>query len=180
MEDPLPSSILTLPGIHGSGAGHWQTIWEQLLPDAKRVIAPDWDHPVRTQWVAALELAVANASPTVVLVAHSLGCLQIVHWARDTRLSIRGAMLVAPPDPAGGTFPSEAIGFAPLPGGRLPFSSIIVASSNDPYATPAFSHRCAAAWGSRIVDIGARGHINGDSGLGDWPEGRRLLAELTS
>ena len=36
----------------------------------------------------------------------------------------------------------------------------------------------AQAWGSRLVNIGPAGHINGDSGLGDWPEGKRLLRHL--
>jgi predicted alpha/beta hydrolase family esterase len=30
------------------------------------------------------------------------------------------------------------------------------------------------------VDIGARGHINADSGLGDWDEGRLWLASLAA
>jgi predicted alpha/beta hydrolase family esterase len=178
VDDPAPTSILTLPGIHGSGSGHWQTLWERALSNAKRVIVPDWDRPVRTLWVRALERAVADAGPSVAVAAHSLGCLQIVHWARDTRLAIRGALLVAPPDPTGPAFPSEAIGFAPLPAARLPFPSIIVASADDPYATLTFSRQCATAWGGRFVDIGARGHINADSGLGEWPEGQRLLADV--
>jgi predicted alpha/beta hydrolase family esterase len=28
------------------------------------------------------------------------------------------------------------------------------------------------------VSIGPAGHINGESGLGDWPEGRALLERL--
>ena len=36
----------------------------------------------------------------------------------------------------------------------------------------------ALMWGSRLVDIGMAGHVNGDSGLGDWPEGKRLLRLL--
>jgi predicted alpha/beta hydrolase family esterase len=36
----------------------------------------------------------------------------------------------------------------------------------------------AQAWGSGFVDAGARGHLNGDSGLADWPEGRALLDAL--
>jgi predicted alpha/beta hydrolase family esterase len=36
----------------------------------------------------------------------------------------------------------------------------------------------ARDWGARFVDAGARGHLNGESGLGDWPEGRELLNEL--
>mgnify|MGYP000182071266 CR=1 FL=1 len=30
-------------------------------------------------------------------------------------------------------------------------------------------------WGSRLIDAGPRGHLNSDSGLGDWPEGHALL-----
>ncbi|MFL6643705.1 MAG: alpha/beta hydrolase, partial [Paraburkholderia fungorum] len=41
------------------------------------------------------------------------------------------------------------------------------------------SQACAEAWGSRWIDIGARGHINADSGLGDWDEGRRWLTSLS-
>ena len=175
----MPATILTLPGIHGSGANHWQTAWEKALPGARRVPAADWDRPDCGVWVAALERAVADAGPGAVLVAHSLGCLQVVHWARDTRLRVRGALLVAPPDPDAPAFPVEASGFKPLPTSPLPFSSTLVASTNDPYAGWAFARRCADAWGSRLIDAGPRGHINADSDVGDWPEGRRWLDDLT-
>jgi hypothetical protein len=33
-------------------------------------------------------------------------------------------------------------------------------------------------WGSPLVDAGDLGHINADSGIGEWPEGVRLLASL--
>ncbi|OYU42993.1 MAG: alpha/beta hydrolase, partial [Burkholderiales bacterium PBB4] len=36
----------------------------------------------------------------------------------------------------------------------------------------------AHSWGSRFVNYGARGHINADSGLGDWPEGLQFLEQL--
>jgi predicted alpha/beta hydrolase family esterase len=126
-----------------------------------------------------LERAVATAGPDVILVAHSLGCLQLVHWARETRLSVQGALLVAPADPSGPTFPTAAVGFGPVPLGRLPFPSTLIVSADDPYASATFVQRCADAWGSRLVDIGCRGHINAESGLGDWPEGRRWLEKLT-
>ena len=31
-----------------------------------------------------------------------------------------------------------------------------------------------------LVDAGSRGHLNADSGLGDWPEGRALLTALAA
>jgi serine hydrolase len=174
----MPIPILTLPGINGSGSGHWQTLWERSVPGARRVTAPDWDRPVCAEWVETLERAVADAGRDVILVAHSLGCLQVVHWARDTRLSVRGALLVAPPDPGGPAFPAAAVGFAPVPPGRLPFPSTLIHSADDPYASAAFVRRCADDWGSRLVEISPCGHINADSGLGDWAEGRRWLEGL--
>jgi uncharacterized protein len=174
----MPFSILILPGINGSGPAHWQTVWERSMPGARRVPARDWDHPVRAEWTAALERGVGDAGADVVLVAHSLGCLQVVHWAQHTELSIRGALLVAPPDPDAAAFPVVAVGFAPLPRHRLPFRTTLVASGDDPYATPVFSRSCADDWGSRLVEMGPCGHINADSGLGAWPEGRRLLLDL--
>ncbi|MGF1428078.1 RBBP9/YdeN family alpha/beta hydrolase [Kitasatospora sp. LaBMicrA B282] len=70
--------------------------------------------------------------------------------------------------------------FGPIPLTPLPFPSIVVASSDDPYAGIERSRAFAAGWGSRLVEVGALGHVNSESGLGDWPQGRELLAELTS
>jgi predicted alpha/beta hydrolase family esterase len=36
----------------------------------------------------------------------------------------------------------------------------------------------ARSWASRFVIIGAAGHINTASSLGDWPAGLELLHEL--
>jgi predicted alpha/beta hydrolase family esterase len=177
----VASSILILPGLNNSGPAHWQTRWEQRLPNARRVAERDWDRPDRAAWVAALDGAVAAAGPDVVLVAHSLGCLQVAHWASgapSAGASVRGALLVAPPDPEAPGFPDVVTGFAPLPSTRLPFASTLVASTNDPYGAWAFAARCAEAWGSRLVNAGPLGHINADSGLGDWEAGLRLLEQL--
>lgn len=173
-----------LPGYGGSGPGHWQTLWE-ADPDFLRVEQRDWGRPDRAEWIRNLEAAVARPGPDRILVAHSLACLLVAHWAgwaRDAAPAslsrVKGALLVAPPDPAGAEFPASAAGFAPVPAERLPFPSVLVSSSADPYAQPAFSARCAAAWGSRLVEVGPRGHLNPASGHGAWEEGRRLLATL--
>lgn len=62
----------------------------------------------------------------------------------------------------------------------LPFPSIVVASADDDYVTPAQARAYATAWGSEYVEIGAAGHINSASGLGAWPAGRALLERLRS
>lgn len=174
----MSSPVLILPGIGNSGPDHWQTRWEQADPAFTRVAQRDWERPICSEWVAALDLAVQRAGPAAVLVAHSLACLVVAHWAARSHAPIRGALLVAVPDPTGPNFPPQAQGFAATPARRFAFPSTLVVSRDDPYGTTAHSARLAAAWGSEVVDIGACGHINAASGLGDWPAGRALLSSL--
>jgi len=171
--------ILILPGINNSGPAHWQTLWEHALPGARRVQARDWDNPDRTSWVLNLDVAVAACSEPPVLVAHSLGCLQVAHWSATSDRTVRGALLVAPPDPNGPVFPApDGWGFRPLPTRRLPFRSVLIASTNDPFGSAEFTRRCADTWGSQFADAGPLGHINADSHLGTWEEGRAWLDRL--
>lgn len=171
--------FLILPGYADSNATHWQSRWQQQ-PLFERVQQDDWLQPNRVDWVARLDTAVQrHADRAIVLVAHSLGCLTTAFWAAERPLTqVKGALLVAPPDPDGAQFPATARGFEQPPMRWLPFPSTLVMSSNDPYASAAFAERCAQAWGSRLVKLGDRGHLNHDSGLGDWPEGQRLLKAL--
>jgi predicted alpha/beta hydrolase family esterase len=169
--------VLTAPGLGNSGPLHWQTIWEQE-PGILRIEQQSWDRPVCADWVASIEAAIAQAGPQVVVAAHSLACIALVHWAAQTKLQIRGALLVAPADAEHPSFPPEAKGFSPIPLQPLPFKSIVVGSTNDSYATMERTRFFAQAWGSRFVNTGAKGHINADSGLGEWPEGKKLLKEL--
>jgi len=175
---PGSAKILMLPGCGDSGPMHWQSRWEAENPSFLRVAQDDWTRPVCKDWRARLEDAVAQIGPETVLVAHSLGCLLVAHWAASTHQRIKAALLVAVPDPAAPEFPSAAIGFARPPMQPLPFRSLIVASSDDPYADLGYARDCATAWGSELVAIGAAGHINALSGLGRWSKGFELLRHL--
>jgi len=174
----MQPTVLLLPGIGNSGPQHWQTVWETAHPSFRRVNQRDWDHPVCDEWVEALDVAVTSSPQRVVLAAHSLACLLVAHWATKFSRPIRGAFLAAVPDPEGSNFPKEATGFSPVPLEPFPFPSIVVASSDDPYAGLGHAKRCASAWGSRFVEIREAGHINASSGLGEWHEGLALLQQL--
>ena len=106
----------------------------------------------------------------------------VAHWARQASAEqlakVRGAFLAAPSDPLGPAYPEGPVGFAPVPMEQLPFPSIVVASNNDEYVTLAQARAYASAWGSEFVELGAAGHINGASGLGDWNEGYEMLNRL--
>jgi len=172
-------TILVVPGYQNSGPEHWQSWWEQESPAFQRVEQADWDHPLVGDWVETLDKAITGQPGPVVLVGHSLGCITVARWAAShAGPEVRGALLVAPADIDTADVP-ELVNFRPIPLQPLPFPSIVVASSDDPWCSPARSRLLADSWGSRFVDLGPYGHINSASGLGAWPEGRALLAELT-
>lgn len=171
--------VLTLPGLWDSGPQHWQTLWEKKHPAWTRVTHRDWSSPERAEWVDELDAAIALREGPPLLVAHSLACTLVAHWAQSgSLLKVAGAVLVAPSDPEAPGYPKEPQGFAPLPLARLPFPSIVVASSNDEYVPIERARAFAQAWGSRLVEIGAAGHINGASGYGAWPEGEKLVLDF--
>lgn len=177
----MKAQVLTLPGWQGSGPGHWQTLWERHH-GALRVEQHDWMRPRRGDWLARLDevlLGLPEDQP-VLLAAHSLGCIQVAAWARHSRLAarVRGALLVAPGDVEREDFRHQLPGWAPIVRERLPFRAILAGSQDDPYCTLGKARLLAAAWGADFRDMGAAGHLNADSGLGDWPAGRALLQEL--
>ena len=176
---PVERTVLLVPGIGNSGPEHWQSQWETRHAAWVRVQQLDWDTPVCLGWLKPLEAAAREAGPQALIAAHSLGCLLVVHWLARTSLKIAGVMLVAVPDPNGPNFPTRAVGFAPVPRARLSCPSMVVASIDDPYGTFEFARQYAESWGSRLVNIGKAGHINGASGLGEWGEGQGLLHALT-
>jgi predicted alpha/beta hydrolase family esterase len=151
-----------------------------VLHGYQRVEQHDWMRPLRGDWMAQLEEAVLAAPTPVVLVAHSLGCILTAGWAVHSQNThkVIGALLVAPGDPDTEMGKSNFPSFAPVAMKSLPFPSVLVASRNDPYTRFARAQSFAEAWHSEFIDIGARGHINAESGLGDWPQGLDLMRSL--
>lgn len=169
---------LIIPGWRNSGPEHWQSQWESTLPRAQRVQQRDWETPLLSEWVAALSAAIEASNRPPLLIAHSLGCIAVSHLPFAIRDKIAGALLVAPADVERHGAPSHLSSFAPVPLHTLPFPSVVVASSDDPYCSVARAREFAQAWGSRFELLENAGHINTDSGYGDWPEGLKLLAAL--
>ena len=172
----MKCDILIVSGLWNSGPQHWQTLWQHKYPAWTKAAHRDWNHPQRDEWIAELDAAIAGCAGRPILVAHSLGCIAVAHWAQSgSHLEVAGAFLVAPSDVEAPSYPVDPNAFQPIPMEALPFPSLVVASSADPFATPARSRAFARAWGSELVEIGDAGHINGDSGHGAWPEGEQML-----
>lgn len=170
---------LIIPGLGNSGPEHWQSYFERSLPGAQRIEQREWDAPECDDWVNTIERRVGEYDPaTVVLVAHSLGCSTIAHWAARFPKRIRGAMLVAPSDIENPVYTFPAMGFSPIPLQALPFPSLVVASEDDPWVTLERAQFFAGSWGSAFTDIGKAGHINLASGFGEWKDGLQLLKQF--
>ena len=168
-------SLIIVPGWRDSGPGHWQSLWADSLPGARRTQQDDWVAPSRLAWVDSLARQILDADGPVVIAAHSLGCIATAHLPAQAATRIQGALLVAPADPERRGVLAD---FAPVPYQTLPYRSIVVASGNDPYCPVRTAGAYARAWGSEFVRLQNAGHINVESGFGAWPLGLALLQSL--
>lgn len=181
---PSPT-ILIVPGLRDHVEEHWQTLLERQLPKACSVTPIEHDKLSCAARVEALQQTIAKIEGPVVLVAHSGGVMIAMHWAQKYDRPIQGALLAAPADlesplPAG--YPTTDTlcdnGWLPIPRTKLPFPSIVAASTNDPLAAFERSAQYARDWGSELVNIGAVGHLNPASGFGEWSRAEELIRRL--
>ena len=164
--------LVIVPGLHGSGAEHWQSWLQHQVADSVRVVQDDWSAPDLERWSdrVADTLAAQGPGPHVV-VAHSFGCLAAVRAAaRHPSLDIAQVLLVAPAEP------NRFDAAATLPQSRLATRSCVVASDNDPWMSATQAHAWASRWGSDWINLGNAGHINADSGYGPFPLAREWAA----
>lgn len=163
---------LIVPGLHGSGASHWQTWLEHRLSGSRHVEQPDWTSTDIDLWSDVVRESIELCSKKAFIIAHSFGCLATIDVLRRGCQHIGAVLLVAPADPRHFSIPDTR--FA----ARLSVPAILVASHNDPW----MSFEQAAAWSQRLgcwlFDAGRAGHVNIESGHGPWPEVLDLVAAL--
>jgi len=183
--DRVVPTLLIVPGLRDHVPDHWQTLLGQRWPGAVTVPRMEHDKLSCAAWVALLDESLRAIDGPVVLAAHSAGVMIVIHWAQRHRRAIRGALLAAPPDfesplPAG--YPTQSTlrenGWLPTPRARLPFPSIVAASTNDPLGRYDRVVAFAEAWGSRVVNVGEVGHLNPAAGYGEWPRAAEFIGEL--
>ncbi|MEX8194868.1 RBBP9/YdeN family alpha/beta hydrolase [Comamonas guangdongensis] len=181
----LNPTILIIPGLRDHVEEHWQTLLAKELPHCVTVPPLEQDKLSCQARLDAIDRALEAVYGPVIIVAHSAGCMMVAHWALRRARPVLGALLAAPADvetpmPAG--YPTQEVlsahGWMPIPRQRLPFPSILAASSNDPLTPLERARGFARDWGSRLVELGPVGHLNPASGHGAWPMAQQLIAEL--
>jgi hypothetical protein len=166
------TSVIIVPGLHDSGAQHWQSHWQRQLPHAVRIEQTRWDVPDLELWTRSVVDSVRRQGPSW-LIAHSFGCLASINaLARLPAAQVRGLFLVAPADPA--KFNIAAV----LPQTALPVPALLVGSRNDPWLSWSRAEQWAQRWQIPLVSAGSAGHINAESGHGAWREGWYLLQQF--
>jgi len=171
--------FLVLPGLGNSGVEHWQSYWCQAFRNATRVLQDDWDHPKLADWMLRLDAALAGGARPAILICHSLSCSLAAHWAqRGDAGRVKAAFLVAPSDLERPDAPLPTRDFTPVPRRRFPVPTLVVASTDDTYVTPARARDFAQSWGADYCELPELGHINTASRLGYWPQGLLLLGQL--
>jgi predicted alpha/beta hydrolase family esterase len=162
--------VLSVPGA-APGPTLWLSLWEREEGWTRVEPAAEPD-----AWAEALAAQVAETPPPVLLVAHAEGCLVVAR--AGAMPGVAGALLVAPPDAEQPMTEPEIARLGPGPLRSLPFPALVVASRSDPRCAFARAAALARAWGAGLHDAGAAGRLDAGDGLGDWPEGRGLLADL--
>lgn len=173
---------LILPGWQGSPDNHWQSHWQRSLPNSSRIEQRDWLNPRRDDWVETLDRQIASERTPAILIAHSLGCVTVAHWAAQADSEqlgkVLGVLLVAPADVERPGCPEPLLDFAPIPQENLGFPSLLVGSDNDAAASPTRAIEMARHWGSEPVILANAGHINTKSGHHLWEQGFAYLYRL--
>lgn len=173
------TKFYTIPGYGGSDDEHWQTYFERKLDQCQRIVQDSWTEPILDDWVARIEKSLSDEDLSdLILISHSLGGIALAHWVLKYGKTVKGALIVAPPDI---DRPYEDLGldsFTPIPKIKLPFPSILVCSSNDNWMSLERARLFADCWGSEVVILKNAGHINGDSGYRNWDEGLDILKKL--
>ena len=166
------NKILLVPGLHNSGPDHWQSRWHLQFPQWQRMLGLPWDKPDLTVWSAKLASKLRSRRSRVHLVAHSFGALTAIAAARLQPDKVSSILIVAPADPARFGIPDEALA------GSIKVSAQLIASRNDPWMSFERAEYWSRQWQVPLFDAGEVGHINAQSGHGEWSQGLNLLNTL--
>ncbi|WP_179401069.1 RBBP9/YdeN family alpha/beta hydrolase [Burkholderia guangdongensis] len=169
-----PPRLVTVPGLRGSEAAHWQTWLERQFPRSLRVEQDDWGAPDLARWSQAVRALLARERGPFVLAAHSYGCLATAHALaqRPGVGDVAGVLFVAPASPTkftqAGAFDAR----------RLAVPSIVIGSETDPWMPLADARTLAQRLGSAFVNLGDAGHVNTAAGYGPWPRAKDFIETL--
>ncbi|MFT3737436.1 MAG: alpha/beta hydrolase [Breznakibacter sp.] len=172
-------NVIFIPGPHVALDSHWIYNWAHEFGTLHVLQPIHVGPPQRSLYVKALEREVAKyPDGSVWVVAHDLGCHAVAHWASVTTRKLAGAFLVSPPDIRKYETKHLTIGFWPHATKPFPFPSMLVMANNDNLCFIQVGHSYASLWQSYLVNVGPKGHLLRNDGIGQWAEGLELFKQF--
>lgn len=165
--------VLLLHGWGGSDFPHWQSwLAGELARDYRTVSFPLLDNPhfpSKNRWIRNVKEILNDFNPDVVI-CHSLANTLWFHLCLEGEIApVKRLLLVAPPSLACSLETLKT--FFPLQAPHTLFAdeALLVVSDNDPYMTMDESKHLQNSLGIEMKILENAGHINADSGYGEWP-----------
>ena len=169
----MQEKFLLLHGWGGSDNPHWQSwLAGEIAKDYGNVSFlrfSDYDTPLLEVWKKELLQSLEEFKPDIVI-CHSLANTLWFHLCNDKTIkqNIKKLFLVAPP--CLHTDIEELKSFFPvqIPSNLYSEDAILVTSTNDPYMNMDEANRLKESLNVEMKTLQDAGHINADSGYGEW------------
>lgn len=168
----MSKKVLLLHGWGGSDFPHWQSwLASELVKDYGKVSFlrfSDFEFPDLALWKSELEAELSSFQPDIVI-CHSLANTLWFHLTQELQLqNVEKLFLVAPPSFSCDV--QEIKSFFPM---ELPKKSnaketLLIGSTNDPYMTTDELKLLQKSLDVPLKILENAGHINTDSGYGEW------------
>ncbi|WP_310441051.1 alpha/beta hydrolase [Sulfurimonas sp.] len=169
----MKQKILILHGWGGSDFPHWQSWLAAEIAKNYGCVSflkfSNPDFPSKEKWIEELLKELEDFRPDIV-VCHSLANILWFHICNGSvSAKIQKLFLVAPPSL--GCDIEELKSFFPceIPTNLYAKEALIVASTNDPYMSLDEAKSLQTALNIPMIVLNDAGHINTDSGYGEWP-----------
>jgi len=157
---------LIIPDIKNSDATHWQSIWEQSIPRARRILMHDWNSSDWVKWRNSIIASLISIDEPVVIIAEGFGALAAASVAAEYPGKVIAMFLVDPADPDAFDLRKK------IPKQHLSMpTKIVIRNQKDAKAA-----LLAALWGTDLSTATEPSNANNCADY--WPEGIHALNRL--
>jgi len=165
--------VLLLHGWGGSDYPHWQSwLAGELAKDYGQVCFPLLDNPhfpTKNRWIKQVKEILVEFKPDIVI-CHSMANSLWFHLCEEGELqAVKRLLLVAPPRNDLDLKQIKTFFPAPFPKKLYAKEVMMVTSTDDPYLTQGEAKEMSIKLSAPMKVIQNGGHLNADSGYGEWP-----------
>jgi hypothetical protein len=165
--------VLVLHGWGGSDDPHWQAwLCGEIVKEYNLVSFPLLDNPhfpSKNRWMKQAKGILEELQPDIVI-CHSLGCILWLHLSLEGEISpVKRLLLVAPPSLTCKIETLKTFFPVDVPDSLYADEAMLVTSDNDPYMSQEEAGILKKRLGIEMKVMSNGGHINAESGYGEWP-----------